>query len=165
MVVRSGTREPDILTSLRDLFQLIGRVPGTYVPSPSLRAGSGLNYVAPSGFAQGQALRGWGGGSWCGDSRPRLSRRPRFIGPQRSGTGPGNQVARDRSHPPQAPTRCERSSSSEGARDCCPPRKRWVSSPKGEQAPKRAKETERPDKPGPPGRVKDPSPHGSLLIR
>jgi hypothetical protein len=45
-------------------------------------------------------------------------------------------IGRNRSHAPQATTRGERSRSSEGAKDCGPSRKRWVSSRKGEQAPK-----------------------------
>jgi hypothetical protein len=73
-------------------------------------------------------------------------RRPRSTGPQRSCTLPDSQITRStagrsriahhRSDPPQTATKCERSSSSEGAKDCSPLRKRRVNSPK-ENKPRR----------------------------
>jgi hypothetical protein len=91
----------------------------------------------------------------CRDSRPRLSRRPRSTRPQRSATE-ANKAHANRSQP-QARRKCETRSeksesrtrerqiripkidnpSSEGAQECSPSRKPWVSATKRRNKPRR----------------------------
>ena len=75
-----------------------------------------------------------------GDSRPRLSRRPRSTGPQRRATE-ASPKQNNRGSNAQASSKRE-SRSSEGAQECSP-RRPWVrSTHKKEQAPQGTKETE-----------------------